>query len=258
MQEKIKKIAVEAAKKAGKELLKEFNKFDRNTIKLKSKHEILTKADLIAEKIILKIIKNNFPDHAVLSEESGDNKKRSDYTWIVDPLDGTTNFSIHNPLWATSIGVAYKDEIVVGAVYAPYLDELFVASKGNGAYLNNKRAMATKMKSGKIINTYCHSNREKDIKKAIKYYQKQKMSGLDCRQLGSASIELGFVASGRTESIVIPGAHPWDVAAGVLLVKEAGGKVTDSDGSDWDLKSRDMIATNGKIHNQILKVFNSV
>ena len=146
---KIKPVAVNVARQAGKLLLGEYKKFSRQTVKLKAKHEIVTKADLISERTILREIRKNFPKHEILSEEAGKNGKTSDYLWVVDPLDGTTNFSIHNPLWAVSIGVAYKAEVVFGVVYAPYLDELFVAEKGKGAKLNNKSIKVSTEKQAK-------------------------------------------------------------------------------------------------------------
>ncbi|MDD5291053.1 MAG: inositol monophosphatase family protein [Patescibacteria group bacterium] len=273
-----KKVAIEAAKKAGKVLLREYANFDRAKIKLKSRHEILTKADLTAEKIIIRAIKKYFPDHQILSEEAGQtnptpfrqNKKTyhksaeyfkrcgTDYLWIVDPLDGTTNFSMHNPLWSVSIALAHKDKIILGVIFIPVLGELYWAEKNKGAYLNNKKIKVSKISSGKVLNTFCHSHREKDIKKALAYHTKQKLSGLDCRQLGSAAIELAYVACGRVETIVIPGANSWDVAAGVLLVREAGGKVTDFSGKEWNLKSKYIAASNGKVHKQILKVLKKI
>lgn len=252
--EKIKKIAIASARKAGKILAKEFKNFDRSTVKLKSHHEVVTKADLASEKAIIKDIKANFPDHSILSEEKGKDKQDSDYIWIVDPLDGTTNFTIHNPLWSVSIGVAYKNKVVLGVVYAPYLDELYVAEKGGGAWRNKQKIKVSSISKGKVINTFCHGSTIRDIKIALKYMRQQKTKELDCRQLGSAAIELAFVASGRVESIMIPGANSWDVAAGVLLVREAGGRVTDFKGKEWTLKSRDILASNKKIHSSILKL----
>lgn len=254
MNNKIKKTAILAAKNAGRMLLKRFDNFDRKTVKLKSGHEILTQADLAAEAEILKVIKKNFPEHRILSEESGENEKKSDYLWVVDPLDGTTNFSMHNPLWAISIGILYKGKLVFGVTFAPFLKELYVAEKGRGATRNGKKMTVSKTKKGKILNTFCHSNREKDIKRAIKYYTHQKINGFDCRQMGSASLELAFTACGRVESIAITGAHAWDVAAGILMVREAGGRATDFKGKAWKLDSYDMLASNGKIHNDLLKV----
>ena len=255
---KIKKTAISVAKRAGIILLKRFDKFDRADVMLKSGHEILTQADLAANKAIIKEIKKNFINHKILSEETGDNKKESDYLWIIDPLDGTTNFSMHNPLWAVSIGVAHKGKMIVGVVYSPLLDELYVAELGKGATRNGKKIKVSNTKKGRILNTFCHGSREKDIKRAVKYFSKQKLNDFDCRQMGSASIELAFTACGRVESITIPGAHSWDVSAGVLLVREAGGRVTDFSGNKWNIKSEDMVASNGRVHSNLLEVLKSV
>jgi myo-inositol-1(or 4)-monophosphatase len=256
LNKKIKDTATEAAKKAGKILLKKYQNFDRSKVTFKSKHEILTTADLAAEKEIIKTIRKNFPKHQILAEESGETKNDSDYKWFIDPLDGTTNFSMHNPLWATSIGLSYKNKVVLAIVYSPSLNEFFYAEKGKGAYLNNKKIKVSKFSGEKVINTFCHGSQEKHIKKAIKYYNKQKLAQFDARQLGSASMELAYVASARVESITIPGANAWDIAAGTLLVREAGGKVTDFNNKAWNLNSYDIIASNGKVHKQILEALN--
>lgn len=256
---KIKKIAVLAAQKAGEILAREFKNFDRTKIRFKNRHEIVSATDLKAEKIILALIKKNFSSHSILSEESGQNQKKSDYLWIIDPLDGSTNFSYHNSFFAVSIGVAYKKEIILGVIYAPILKELYLAEKGKFSTLNKKKITVSQLSQNtKALNAFCHSSREKDIKRAVKYYQKQKLFGFDCRQLGSASLELAYVAAGRIESIAIPGAHPWDVAAGVLAVRGAGGKVTDFFGKKWNLSSYDMAASNGKIHNELIKILKRI
>ncbi len=250
---KIKSVAIEAVSLASEKLKPEYEKFDRQKITLKSKHEILTKCDLMSEKIIIDTIKKNFPEHQILSEEKGDNKKRSNYLWTIDPIDGTTNFSIHNPLWSITLGLSYKNEIIFGIILAPMLDELYIAEKGKGAFLNGRKIMIKKSSKDKVINTFCHGSKESDIKKAIKYYSHQKLNKLDCRQLGSAAIELAYVASSRIDSILIPGANSWDVTAGALLVREAGGKVSDFQGKKWNLKSKNILASNKDVHSDILK-----
>ena len=278
MKNKIKQVAVSAAKKAGRALLQQYENFDRGTVKLKAHHEILTKADLMSEKIILKEIKKNFPSHRILSEESGWTKDKSDYLWVIDPLDGTTNFSMHNPLWSVSIavvetrrgaslsrqcnavtnprrGASLRSEIIFGVIYAPFLGELYIAAKGGGAARNGEKIGVSKHIK-KALHTFCHGRADKYVRTALKYYAYQKLNELDCRQMGSAAIELAYVAGGRTESIMIPGANSWDVAAGVLLVREAGGKVTDFNGKAWGLGSSDMLAGNGKAHKDLLKAIN--
>ncbi|MBU1039119.1 inositol monophosphatase [Patescibacteria group bacterium] len=255
-----KNIAVKAAKQAGDYLVKEFN---RGIIdwRLKQSHEIVTKADLAAEKIILTILKKQTPDFSVLSEESGLNKTKSDYLWVVDPLDGTTNFRVHNPLFSVSIALYYKKRPLIGVVYVPYLKELYVASKGQGVFLNNRRLeVSGTWDIKKSFLTYCHGSESKHVKQAVELYKYFKLNSIDMRQLGSAAVELAWVAGGRVESLVIPGCKPWDAAAGILLVKEAGGRVTDFNNKDWSIYGQggrilpniDLLATNGKVHKVIL------
>lgn len=252
MDTKFKKIAVEAVKESGKILVGEYEIFDRQNVMMKSKHEIVTKMDLLSEEIIIKKIIKNFSTHGIVSEERGEIRGVSDYVWYIDPIDGTTNFSIHNPLWSISLALACENNIILGVVYVPVLGELFTAEVGGGAWLNGRKLVVSEINQGKTINTFCHSSQNKDIKQALSYCRKQKLNGFDCRQLGSAAVELAYVAAGRVESIFIPGAHSWDIAAGVLLVNEAGGKVTDVNGRPWHLQSNGVIASNGKVHRQIL------
>ncbi|MBD3248366.1 inositol monophosphatase [Candidatus Falkowbacteria bacterium] len=258
MDKKIKKVAIDATMEAGELLLKKFKTFSRKEMVLKTKRDLVTKADLESEKAIIKRIKKEFPDHAILAEESGKNKKKSDYLWIIDPLDGTTNFSMHNPLWGVSIAVAYKNKVVFAVVNAPYLHEMYIAEEGQGAQMNSQDIMVSKIKPEKVLNTYCHGSKDKDIKRAVKYYVRQKMNGFDCRQLGAASLELAFVAAGRIESIAIPGANSWDVAAGILIVREAGGEVTDFKGKDWNLETGDMVASNGRVHDDLVNILKNI
>lgn len=254
-----KNIAVQAAQKAGNYLVKEFNKGIIDW-QLKQSHEIVTHADKASEKIILDILKKNTPDFEILGEESGMHYKKSDYLWVVDPLDGTTNFRVHNPLFSISIGLYYKQRPIVGVVYVPYLKELYTAEVGKGAFLNGKRLKVSNTKDiKKSFLTYCHGSEGKHIKKAVELYKYFKLNSIDMRQLGSAAIELAWVASARVESIVIPGVKPWDAAAGILLVKEAGGKVTDFNNDNWSIYNKgkvmmniDLLATNGKVHKTIL------
>jgi myo-inositol-1(or 4)-monophosphatase len=247
-------IAIDAVLKSGRMLKKEFANFDRSSITLKSHNEILTKCDLMSEEIILNEIRKNFLMDGILSEEHGIVEGRTQFQWILDPIDGTTNFSMHNPLWSISLALARDNELVLGMIYAPMMDELYLAEKDNGAKMNGKKIKVSKIDDGKILNTYCHGKSLKDVRRAIRYYTKQKSAEIDCRQLGSAALELAYVAAGRVESIVIPGTNDWDVAAGVLLVREAGGKVTDFNGKKWELGTRDILASNGKVHTDILKI----
>jgi len=254
---KLRTIAVRAAYSAGAELLKRYYRYIRSDAKFKSRHEIITKSDLISEKIIISEIKKYFPKHRILSEEAGKISGQSGYLWVVDPLDGTHNFSMHNPLWAISIALFNENNLILGIIFAPALNELFLAEADNGAWLNGQRIKVSDYEGEKVINTFCHGSKVGDIKKALKYYRYHKLHDLDCRQLGSASLELAYTACGRIESIVIPGANSWDVAAGALLVKESGGRVTDFKNKTWNLKSSDIAASNGLVHKEILATINN-
>lgn len=252
----VKPIIISAGLKAEKAWLN----FNRSQSKLKNKLEIVTKVDRATEKMLTKNLRSAYPNYNFLGEEFGASKessqtKKSPYTWIIDPIDGTTNFSIHNPLWSISIGLSKNDKIIFGAIYIPVLKELFWANLGKGAYLNNKRLKLKNKnsKNQKLIHTFCHGQRPRDLKIALTYYQKQKLNALDCRQLGSAAIELAYVAANRVDSIVIPGAKLWDIAAGALIAKEAGAQVVNFQKKIWTTKSSDIIATYKHILPNILK-----
>ncbi len=253
----MKNFAIKLAKQAGTEIKKRFNR--DHIVKIKTKSQIVTQGDLIADKLIVAAIKKKFPNHGILSEESGKNKISSDYLWTIDPIDGTTNYSIGSPLFAVCISLFFRSKPILGVAYAPAMDELYYAENRKGAFLNNiKIHVSSKTALNKSFLTFCHGSTNNDIKRAMKIYNKIKFQGLDSRQLGSAALELGFVAAGRTDCIIIPGANPWDVGAGVLLVRESGGKVTNFIGEEWNLNSKDMVASNGKIHNQLIKFLKNI
>ncbi len=241
----------------GQKAHKAWLNFDRRQTKLKSQTQIVTAVDQVTEKALVKQIKKHFKDHAFLGEEYGASKKTSNYTWIIDPIDGTTNFSIHNPLWSISVGLAYQGEIIFGMIYAPVLQELFWAEKGRGAYLNGKRLRLTrqniKNRNGKLIHAFCHGDKKRDLEIALAYYRNQKLNALDCRQLGSAALELAYVASGRIDSLVIPGAKSWDIAAGALIAREAGAVVKDFSGQNWKVSSQDILTCHAEILPDVLK-----
>ena len=253
-------FAKQIAINAGSHLLKNFNKLSLKDISFKDRYELVTRLDFESEKIILEAIKKAYPKHEILSEEAGFVKGTDhDYKWIIDPLDGTTNYRIGSPLFAVLISLSYKKEIQFGLAYAPALGEFYEAEIGKKTRLNNRPIRVSRTKNIKeSINLYCHGSTKKDISRAIKIYNKLKVTGRDCRQLGCAAIEFGFVAAGRAESIMIPGAHAWDVAAGALMVRQAGGRVTDFEGKDWHLGSKDILATNGFVHDKLLKIVNNI
>jgi myo-inositol-1(or 4)-monophosphatase len=241
---KEKKIALYAIKRAGAELRRKFQTGDY-TMKLKSKHEIVTNVDIDSNNLILEIIKKNFPTHNILSEETGNDKRISDFLWIVDPLDGTTNFFTHNPLFCVAIALVYKGDVVLSFVYAPMQQELFWAKKGEGAFLGNRKLKVSSQRDiNKAFINYCHGYSLKSKERAISIYKYIKLNKLDARHFGSTSLELAYIASGRIDALFIPEPHTWDVAAGNLLVSEAGGVVNDFNMMKWNLESKGLIASN--------------
>jgi myo-inositol-1(or 4)-monophosphatase len=246
-------LAVEAAKEAGQLLNENFR--HQHTVKAKSRHEVVSEQDVLSEKLILSKIREVFPNHSILSEEKGSENRESEYLWLVDPLDGTSNYLMGNPLFAVSIALLHHGKPIVGVVYAPFTDELFTAEIGKGAFLNGKSVKPSEVaKLDESMVTYCHGHSADAMNRAIDIYVKLKSKCRDVRQLGAAALELAFVAMGRTECILIPGVHPWDVAAASLLVTEAGGKLSDFDGKPWTIDSEDILGSNSKIHNEILEL----
>ena len=248
-------FAEHLAKTAGRKIIAEFYRLHRQDIRFKTRREVVTKADLIAEKIILSAIRKKFPDHSILSEESGwDKHKRSPYLWIVDPLDGTTNFSYHNPLFAVSIALLRDGQIVLGVIYVPFLDIMISAEQGKGARWNGKPIhVSAKQQIAKSFLTFCHGNSKQDLRRGLAAYHRVKQKFFDVRQLGSAAMEMAWVGAGYVDGYFSPGARSWDVAAGVLIVREAGGIVTDFKGRPWTIESQEIVASNKTIHPFILK-----
>ncbi len=257
---KEKNVITRAVHQAGQMLVQKFTTFNRAAVRTKSQHEIVTPFDLASEKIILSAIKKHFPQHHILSEEAGLIKnKPSDYLWIVDPLDGTTNFSMGNPLFSISVALVKNNQIVLGVIYVPFLKELYIAEIGKSTTLNNKKIKVSQISQIKqSLLTFCHGADNASIRQAIKIHNYFKTASRDIRQIGSAAIELCWVARGKTEAIIIPGAHSWDVAAGVLIVRQAGGTVTDLSGQPWTLKSRGIIGSNKKINSRLVKKIKNI
>jgi len=257
------KVAIRAAKEAGNLLMENFGKV--HDVEEKSKHEILTETDLESERTILGILKSEYPGHSILSEEAGKETKESEFMWVVDPLDGSTNYSIRIPFFNVSIALTQriegKWEVVSGVVHAPFTREVFFAERGEGCFLNGEKASVSREEDlKKLILTYCHGYSEKQILRSIELYSKMKPVCRDLRRVGAAALELAYLACGRVGCYVAPGLKPWDTAAGSLLVEEAGGKVSDFSGREWDVSSQEMdiLASNGVIHEKILEIMKNI
>ena len=218
--------------------------------------DFVTDVDVNAEKKIKSVIKSNYAGHSIYGEESGVEKKDSEFMWVIDPLDGTTNYTMANPFFNTSIALVKNDEIIIGVVYNPIMDELFYAEKGQGAFLNGKQIKVNeKTELSKSVIAFCHGSKEEEhIRRATEIYSRMKLKANHTRQLGAAALELSYVACGRISAFYMSNMNSYDVAAGSLLVKEAGGTVTDFEGVPFSIKSQDILASNGKMHEDVLMV----
>ena len=242
--------AIKAAKSSGKLLLDYYGKV---SVEYKKDKSHITKADLDSEKNIKSILKEAFPSYAFLGEESGQ-EGESENKWIVDPLDGTTNFITRIPLFNVSIGLVKKDKPVLGVVYYPFQDELFYTDKSKAVLNGKKIQVSERQELAKSIHGFCHGKTKEHIEEVSRIFRLIKLEATNLRQFGSAAIELAYVACGRLDSFFMVGVLPWDVVAGVVLVEAAGGKVTDLSGKPFTMQSKTLIASNGKIHNKILDV----
>ncbi len=253
-------IAKEAALEAGKILVKNLGKLSIDQIETKSKNNFVTEIDKLAEKIIIDLIYSFHPNHCIFAEESGNNNKTSDYRWIIDPLDGTTNYIHSIPFFCVSIALEFKGEIILGVVYDPVRDEMFYAEKGKGAYLNNKPInVSSKFNiSESIITVGFPYKSHHNIGKYINTLTKISGSCSNIRKVGSAAIDLAYVASGRFDGYWELDLSEWDIAAGIIIIREAGGRVTDLNGEFGFMETGNIIASNNHIHSQILEVLNKV
>ncbi|MDA2936045.1 inositol monophosphatase [Patescibacteria group bacterium AH-259-L05] len=252
----MRQFITQLSKDAGKILLRYFRK-DKSLVKLrKSVKGITTKYDIMVDRFIIREITKKYPKHNLVTEETGAIDKRSEYTWIVDSLDGTTNYAYGNPLFSLCIALIKGDELLLGTVYAPAIDGFYIAEKGKGAYFNNQKVYVSDI--GDLKKSYvflCDGgeiNRKRSAKIVFDLYHKV----TDARKLGSAGIECAWIAAGRADAYVTTKIRPWDVASGVLLVEEAGGMVTDFKGKPWDWKKKqsDLIFSNKKVHSQVQKI----
>ncbi len=253
----IKSTLIKATEAGAKELQRFFNKKFKVTNK-EGINNPVTEADHASEKAIFKVIKADYPNHFLLSEEAGEIKMDSEYKWIIDPIDGTINFANGIPICCVSIGLEHDGELVMGAVYNPFMDEFFFAQKGFGASLNDKKISVSKksdlLKSCLVTGfPYTYLDSENG---PLQVFERFIRKGVAVRRLGSAALDLCWTAAGRFEGFYEHSLKPWDNAAGILIVQEAGGKVTGFNGKKHKVYQPDIIATNGVIHDELMKVVN--
>lgn len=246
---KEKKAMILAAKKASKILLKQYRKVA--AIRQKPDKSLVTGADAAANKAIINVLKKEFPDYSILSEESKPEDKKSDFKWVIDPLDGTHNFIHKIPIFGTSIALVYRDEPVLGILHFPILNITAIAEKSKGSFSNGKRLKVSSKKNldhSFVLCEFAYANR----KEKTAFLEKLVHRAIDIRNFGSAIYNLWLIATGKCDGYVLLSTHEWDIAAGFLIVEEAGGKITDLKGSMRKLAQDKFIISNGKVHKELL------
>ena len=251
-----KRIGVAAAFKAGCMLQSHLGNI--SIINKKGAIDLVTEADTDSEKIIIETIQQAFPDHTILAEESGLNQGRVDHMWIVDPLDGTTNFAHRLGLFAISIAFALQQEIVLGVVLSPTTGELYTAIRGQGAYLNGRPINVSKAKtvSESLLVTGFPYNVQEILDPVITRFASCLQASQGIRRLGAAALDLCYLADGRFDGFWEQNLKPWDTAAGALIAREAGATVTDFANNPFMMDKTEILATNGHIHAEMLGLLN--
>lgn len=223
---------------------------------LKGDFDLVTEADRASENLVVERLRTHFPTHSIVAEEGGHHEGSSEYRWYVDPLDGTTNFAHGFPMFNVTLALERKGQLIAGAIYEPVRDEMFAAEEGGGAYLNNRRLRVSSVQRlpDSLVATG-FPNRKRHLNINIHFYHQLAMTTHGVRRGGSAALDLAYVACGRLEAFWEFGLNPWDMAAGALLVTEAGGTVSDMHGGPMDLHGPNVLADNGHIHGEILEIF---
>ena len=250
----IREFAIETAKKAGALLKENVGKVGR--IEFKGAVDIVTEVDRKSEELIMAAIGKTFPGHGILTEESPEVKQDSPYKWIIDPLDGTTNYSHGFPFFCVSIGFEEAGEVIFGAVYDPMLDELYTAEKGIGAALNGKKITVSAINDlgrGLLATGFPYDLRASRDNN-LDFFSEFSLKAQAIRRAGSAALDLCYIASGRFDGYWEMKLRPWDVAAGALIVGEAGGRVTDFSGGPFSIYGRECLASNGLIHEDMIRI----
>ncbi len=257
-------IAKNVAREAGA-LLKQLSK-GNFSVSHKGTVDLVTEGDLAAEKLIVDTLSKHFPDYSILSEEdaakcSGNLQvsiKNSDYLWVIDPLDGTTNYAHRFPIYAVSIGLAYKKEPVMGVVYDPNQDEMFTSVKGEGAFLNGEAIKVSSVNdlNNALLSTGFPYDIRQNPEATLNPFNQFVLNAQGVRRAGAASIDICYMACGRFDGFWELGLKPWDTAAASLILEEAGGKITKYDGSSFSIWIPEMLASNALLHEQMMKILN--
>lgn len=247
--------AVKAARRAGAIIERASRNLDLISVQQKSRNDFVSEVDRAAEAAIIQILHTAYPEHEILAEESG-STGRSDHLWIIDPLDGTTNFLHGFPQYAVSIALSHKGQLAHAVIYDPVHNDLFTGSRGRGAFLNERRIRVSKRAKLEeaLIGTGFPFRETGRLDRYLAMFRELTLKTSGIRRPGSAALDLAYVAAGRYDGFWELGLHPWDMAAGALLILEAGGLVSDFSGNQEWLASGDIIAGNPKIFGQLLKI----
>jgi myo-inositol-1(or 4)-monophosphatase len=246
------------AAEAGARVMQEFFRGEFKISHKEGINNLVTEADHASEKAIIGIIKNDFPDHYILSEEAGEIMMDSTYKWIIDPIDGTVNFAHGIPICCVSIGIEQDGDMIMGAVYNPFLNEFYFAQKGFGASLNDNKIEVSKESSASkacLVTGFPYTYLD-NPNGPLEVFSRLIRKGVPVRRLGSAAMDLCWVATGRFDGFYEHELQAWDSAAGFLIVEEAGGRVSDFTGRHYSPYQPQIVATNGKIHEELLKWVN--
>lgn len=248
-------IAIKAARLAGGTVLDHLGKISKRDIDLKQASDFVTTVDRESEEIIIGAIKEHFPHHLILAEESIKESAGEAYRWIIDPLDGTTNYIHGYPVFSVSIALEYRGEIIAGVIFDPLREELFSTEKGGGAFLNGHpiRVSEIGVLKDSLITTGFPFRRKEMIDPYLRLFRNLFLKVSDLRRAGSAALDLAYLACGRCDGFFEIGLSPWDVASGSLLIKEAGGVITDFGGGDGHIWTGNVVAGTPAVHREILK-----
>jgi myo-inositol-1(or 4)-monophosphatase len=246
-------VAIAAAEAAGEVLRSGFGQ--QQEVRYKGETDLVTEADERAEQAIEEVLRGAFPDYGILAEESGELAGEGEARWIVDPLDGTTNYAHELPIFAASVALERAGEVVVGVVYDPMAQEIYAAERGSGATLNGQpiEVSDTDELIQALLASSFSSDRE-DISASLDLFGKFADRTQGVRQLGTSALDLCYVAAGRLDGCYERGFSAWDVAAGILILEEAGGRATDYQGDEFDLQSQEVVASNGPLQASLVSV----
>jgi len=250
-------VMIKACRKASKTIIRDFGEIENLQVSIKGPGDFVTASDKRVEKILIEELQKARPTYSILSEEIGKINNDESFKWIIDPIDGTANFLHGIPHFAISIGLEHNKEIICGIIYDPIKDEMFVAEKGNGSYLNNQRMRVSSRSKLKdcVIFTGGPKHDAKNRELAIKeYYNFSSKVLIPIRKMGSAALDMAYVAAGRSDGFWQRNLNYWDIAAGIILVKEAGGFVTDFSGDNEYIQNKTILVTNSKINNEMIEV----